>query len=96
MYQQIFDPVSHSLAWSALFASVPLLTLFVTLGVLRWEARRAALLSLAVSIATASAVYAMPFGQALAGAAEGAAIGFFPILWVGISAIWLYRRLLVR
>ncbi len=91
MYQQVFDPVAHSLSWSALFASIPLLTLFVTLGVLRWEARRAALLSLAVSIVIATGIYAMPLGQALAGAAEGAAIGFFPILWVGISAIWLYR-----
>ena len=91
MYQQVFDPVAHSLAWSALFASLPLLTLFVTLGVLRWEARRAALLSLAVSIVIATLVYSMPVRQALAGAAEGAAIGFFPILWVGISAIWIYR-----
>ncbi|MSV35899.1 MAG: L-lactate permease [Bryobacterales bacterium] len=91
MYNQVFDPVAHSLSWSALFASLPLLTLFMTLGVLRWEARRAALLSLAVSIAIATGVYAMPLGQVLAGAAEGAAIGFFPILWVGISAIWLYR-----
>lgn len=91
MYQQIFDPVAHSLARSALFASVPLLTLFVTLGVLRWEARRAALLSLAVSILIAAAVYGMPLGQAISGATEGAAVGFFPILWVGISAIWIYR-----
>jgi lactate permease len=91
MYSQVFDPVAHSLSWSALFAALPLLALFVTLGVLRWEARRAALLSLAVSIVIATAVYSMPVGQALAGAAEGAAIGFFPILWVGISAIWLYR-----
>ena len=46
MYRQVFDPVAHSLSWSALFASLPLLALFVTLGVLRWEARRAALFSL--------------------------------------------------
>jgi len=91
MYQQIFDPVAHSLFWSSLFALMPLLTLFVLLGILRWEARWAALTSLAVSVIVAVAVYGMPTPQALSGAAEGAAIGFFPIIWIGINAIWLYK-----
>ena len=91
MYQQIFDPVAHSIAWSALFAALPLLTLFLLLGVLRWEARWAALTSLAASIFVASGIYAMPLGQSMAGAAEGAAVGFFPIIWVGINAIWVYK-----
>src|SRR5258708_7042146 len=91
MYQQIFDPVAHSLFWSSLFAAMPLLALFVLLGVLRWEARWAALASLAISILVAIGIYAMPARQALAGAAEGGAIGCFPIIWIGINAIWLYR-----
>jgi lactate permease len=91
MYQQIFDPVAHSLSWSALFAALPLLTLFVLLGVLRWEARWASLTALAVSIIVAIGIYRMPLGQSLSGAAEGAAVGFFPILWVGINAIWVYK-----
>jgi lactate permease len=32
MYQQVFDPVSDSLGLSAIFAVLPLLTLFVLLG----------------------------------------------------------------
>jgi lactate permease len=91
MYQQIFDPVAHSLLWSSLFAAMPLLALFLLLGVLRWEARWAALVSLAISILVAVGIYAMPAPQALAGAAEGGAIGFFPIIWIGINAIWLYK-----
>src|ERR1700674_89937 len=91
MYQQIFDPVAHSLLWSSLFALMPLLALFVLLGVLRWEARWAALTSLAISILVAIGIYAMPAPQALAAAAEGGAIGFFPIIWIGINAIWLYK-----
>ena len=90
-YQQIFDPVAHSLAWSALFASLPLLTLFLLLGVLRWQARWAALTALVVSIFVATRIYGMPVMQSLSGAAEGAAVGFFPIIWVGINAIWVYR-----
>jgi hypothetical protein len=35
MYRQVYDPVAGSLAWSALFAALPLVTLFVLLGGLR-------------------------------------------------------------
>ncbi|WP_070105675.1 L-lactate permease [Burkholderia plantarii] len=91
MYTQVFDPVAHSIAASAAFAALPLLTLFVLLGVLRLAARRAALAALAVALAVAVLVYGMPAGQALAGALEGAAIGFFPIIWIGINAIWLFK-----
>src|SRR4029453_17592879 len=36
-------------------------------------------------------VYAMPVGQALLSATEGAAFGFFPILWIVLNAIWVYN-----
>ncbi|MFL9863722.1 L-lactate permease [Paraburkholderia fungorum] len=91
MYTQIFDPVAHSIGASAFFAVLPLLTLFVLLGVLRLQARWAALASLAVSMAVAIFVYGMPAGQTASGALEGAAIGFFPIIWIGINAIWLFK-----
>ncbi|CAB3767605.1 L-lactate permease [Paraburkholderia solisilvae] len=91
MYTQIFDPVAHSIAASAGFAVLPLLTLFLLLGVLRMAARWAALASLIVSIAVALFVYEMPAGTTISGAAEGAAIGFFPIIWIGINAIWLFK-----
>jgi hypothetical protein len=35
VYKQVLDPVAHSLGWSSLVAAVPLLLLFVMLGVLR-------------------------------------------------------------
>jgi lactate permease len=91
MYSQIFDPVAHSIGASAAFAALPLLTLFVLLGVLRLQARWAALASLAVSMAVAVFVYGMPASQTASGALEGAAIGFFPIIWIGINAIWLFK-----
>ena len=33
----------------------------------------------------------MPIGQALLAGTEGAAFGFFPILWIVINAIWVYN-----
>src|SRR6266566_9881129 len=91
MYRQVLNPVADSLAWSSLFAALPLLTLFVLLGVLRMKAWLAALISLAVAILVAVVVYPMPVGQSLLAASEGAAFGFFPILWIVINAIWIYN-----
>lgn len=72
-------------------AAVPLLLLFVLLGALKMTAWKAALISLAVSIAVAVLIYGMPVGQTLLAASEGAAFGFFPILWIVINAIWVYQ-----
>jgi len=91
MYQQILDPIADSLAWSAVVAALPLLLLFVMLGALKVTAWVASLISLAVSIVIAVLVYGMPIGQTLLAGTEGAAFGFFPILWIVINAIWVYQ-----
>ncbi|NIH84359.1 L-lactate permease [Amycolatopsis granulosa] len=91
MYRQVLDPVAGSLAWSSLVAAIPLLTLFILLGILRMTAWLAALVSLAVSLVVAIVVYPMPAGPAFLSASEGAAFGFFPILWIVINAIWIYN-----
>ena len=91
MYQQVLDPVAQSLAWSSLVAALPLLLLFVMLGVLRVTAWLASLVSLALAIVVAVFVYGMPLGQSLLAGTEGAAFGFFPILWIVINAIWVYQ-----
>ncbi|MEV7966085.1 L-lactate permease [Sphaerisporangium sp. NPDC088356] len=91
MYQQVLDPVAGSLTWSSLVAALPLLVLFVMLGVLRVTAWVASLVSLALAVVIAVAVYGMPAGQALLAGTEGAAFGFFPILWIVINAIWVFQ-----
>jgi lactate permease len=91
MYQQVLDPVAGSLAWSAVVAALPLLLLFVLLGALKMTAWKASLISLGVSIVIAVAVYGMPIGATLLAGSEGAAFGFFPILWIVINAIWVYQ-----
>ena len=92
VYQQVLDPVANSLAWSSLIAAIPLLLLFLLLGVLRVTAWVASLISLAVAIVVAVLVYGMPIGQTLLAGTEGAAFGFFPILWIVINAIWVYQQ----
>ncbi|SDM97401.1 lactate permease [Geodermatophilus siccatus] len=91
MFEQVVDPVGGSLALSALVAAIPLLTLFVLLGALKVKAWMAGLISLAVAIVLAIVAFRMPVGQSLLSASEGAAFGFFPILWIVINAIWVYN-----
>jgi lactate permease len=90
-YKITTNPVGHSVALSAIFAALPVLTLFILLGVVRMKAWLASLISLAVALLVAVIIYAMPVTQALLSASEGAAFGFFPILWIVLNAIWVYN-----
>ena len=90
MYTQVFDPVSDSLGLSSIFAALPLLILFVLIGVVRMAAHWAALIGLAVALLVAIVIYGMPLGQSLDSGLEGAAFGLFPIMWIVVNAIWIY------
>jgi lactate permease len=91
MFQQDLQPVGDSLFLSALCGAIPLLTLFVLLGGLRLRAWLAGVISLGAALLVAVLLFAMPVGQALLSATEGAAFGFFPIMWIVINAIWVYN-----
>jgi lactate permease len=91
VYKQVLDPVSHSLGLTSIFAVLPLVSLFVLLGMVRMKAQWASLISLCVAVLVALIVYGMPFGQATDAAAEGAAFGFFPIMWIVINALWIFH-----
>ena len=91
MYTQDFNPVSDSLGLSAIFAVLPVVTLFVLLGGLKMKAQWAALISLAVAMLVALIVYGMPIDQTALSASEGAVFGFFPIMWIVIMALWIYN-----
>jgi lactate permease len=91
VYKQILDPVSHSLGVTSIFAILPLVVLFLLLGGVRMKAQWASLAALAVSIIVALAVYSMPAGQTFDAAAEGAAFGLWPIMWIVINALWIYN-----
>ncbi len=91
MYTQNFDPVSDSLGLSSIFAVLPVLTLFILLGGLKMAAQWAALIALGVAMLVAVIVYGMPVDQTLLSASEGAVFGLFPIMWIVVTAIWIYN-----
>lgn len=90
MFQQTIDPVAGSLTASALVACLPLVTMFVTLGVLRWKAHHAGLTSVAVAIVVAIVGFKMPVSLALFSTLNGAAFGLYPIAWIVVTAIFMY------
>lgn len=90
MFQQTVDPVAGSLTVSALVACLPLLTMFITLGVLRWKAHHAGLTSVAVAIVVAIVGFKMPASLALFATLNGAAFGLYPIAWIVVTAIFMY------
>ncbi|MCC3289733.1 L-lactate permease [Arthrobacter sp. zg-Y1110] len=90
-FQQPLDPIAGSLPLSAILAALPLLILFVLLGVFRLKAYQAALISLALSIILAIVGWRMPVGQVLSATGLGAFYAIFPILWILINALWIYK-----
>ncbi|MFJ6133710.1 L-lactate permease [Janibacter terrae] len=90
-FQPEISPVADSLAISALVALLPLVTIFVTLGVLKWKAHWAGLSAVAVAILVAVIFFKMPLTLAGLAATEGAVFGLFPIMWIVFTAIVLYQ-----
>ncbi len=88
---QVYTPVAGSLGLSALVAAIPILVLFVMLGVLRKPAWMAAASALVSALVVALAVYGMPARLALVATIYGAAYGVFPIAWIVFTSIMLYR-----
>jgi lactate permease len=80
-----------SLELTALVSAIPLVVLFVLLGVLRVPAQWAALASLLSAVLVAIFGFGMPVDQTLISASEGAVFGLFPIMWIVINAIWVYN-----
>ncbi|MFE1948917.1 L-lactate permease [Streptomyces sp. NPDC059524] len=91
MFVQQLEPVGGSLGLSALVAILPLVTVLVLLGAVRMKAHRAGLIGLAVAVLVAWLAFGMPLDQTLASAAQGALFGLFPILWIVVNALWVYR-----
>ena len=91
MWQHNYEPVAGSLGVSAVVAAIPILVLFLMLGVLRKAAWMAAVAALGSALLVALVAYRMPAGLALVSTVYGAAYGVFPIAWIVFTSIMLYR-----
>ncbi|MER7721488.1 L-lactate permease [Streptomyces flaveolus] len=91
MYVQELEPLADSLGLSALVAALPLVIVLVLLGGVRMKAHLAGLTGLLAAVLVAWLAYGMPLDQTVSSAAQGAVFGLFPILWIVVNALWVYR-----
>jgi len=91
VYVQELEPVADSLGLSALVAALPLLIVLVLLGGVRLKAHLAGLAGLLAAVLVAWLAYGMPLDQTVSSAVQGAVFGLFPILWIVVNALWVYR-----
>ncbi|MFC9429391.1 L-lactate permease [Streptomyces sp. NPDC056987] len=91
MFVQQLEPVADSLALSALVAALPLATVLILLGGVRMRAHLAGLTGLAVAVLVGWLAFSMPLGQTLSAGAQGVLFGLFPIMWIVVNALWVYR-----
>lgn len=89
-WTQLYTPLG-SLWLSALAAAVPILFFFVALAVLRMKGHVAAAVILALALVVAIFAYGMPAQQAFAAAGFGFAYGLWPIAWIIVTAVFLYK-----
>jgi lactate permease len=91
VFQQVLTPVRGSLPLSVVVAALPIVTVLVTLGVLRRPSWQASLAGLAVGLLMAVSLWRMPLALALAAVANGVTFAFWPLMWVVLNAILLYE-----
>jgi lactate permease len=90
MWNQVYDPFDSAVL-STLAAALPVVSLLVLIASGKVKAHYAAVIALVVAILVAIFLFTMPAGLALRAAVLGAVAGFFPIGWIVLNVIFLYR-----
>jgi len=89
-WQQLYTPLG-SLGLSALAAVVPIVFFFLALAVFRLKGHVAGSITLALSIVIAIVAFQMPADMAFAAAGYGFMYGLWPIAWIIVAAVFLYK-----
>lgn len=87
---QNYNPLG-SIVISALVAAIPLFIILYMLGIKRTKGHIAAAFGLLSAFLVSVFAYGMPAGLAVGSILNGAAYGIFPIVWIVVTAIWVYN-----
>ncbi|EAK3536624.1 L-lactate permease [Campylobacter upsaliensis] len=90
MYQQLTDPLG-SIWLSALLAFLPIFCFLICLLVFKLKGYQAGFITVIVASVVAFYAYGMPFSLIGASFVQGFAQGMWPIAWIIIAAIFLYK-----
>ena len=90
MWDQHYNPLGNA-ALSTIAAAVPVVTLLVLIASGKVKAHLAAIIALIVANIITIAIFTMPAGMSIRASLLGVVIGFFPIGWIVLNVIFLYR-----
>ena len=90
MWNQIYNPLG-SAALSTICAALPVVTLLVLIASGKVKAHLAAIIALIVANIITIFVFTMPADMSIRASRLGVVVGFFPIGWIVLNVIFLYR-----
>ncbi len=90
MWNQVYNPLDNA-ALSTVAAAIPVVTLLVLIASGKVKAHIAAIIALVVANIITIFVYTMPLAMSVKASLLGVVVGFFPIGWIVLNVIFLYR-----
>ena len=90
MWNQIYNPLGNTVL-STIAAAIPVVTLLVLIASGKVKAHLAAVIALIVANIITIFVYTMPAAMSVKASILGVVVGFFPIGWIVLNVIYLYR-----
>ncbi|MGG3400993.1 L-lactate permease [Bacillus cereus] len=89
-WTQVYDPFGN--IWiSAAVALIPIIFFFLALAVFRMKGYVAGVITVVLTILVALFAYKMPFTMAMAATGYGFLYGLWPIAWIIIMSVFLYK-----
>jgi len=95
MWNQVYNPLG-SATLSTIAAALPVVTLLVLIASNKVKAHIAAVIALIVANLVVIVIFGMPTDMSLRATVLGAVTGFFPIGWIVLNVIFLYRLTVER
>ncbi|MEG2359114.1 L-lactate permease [Acinetobacter sp.] len=89
-WQQIYDPMGNIWLSSAI-ALIPIIFFFLALAIFRLKGSVAGTITVVLALAVSLFAYQMPAAMAFASMVYGFFYGLWPIAWIIIGAVFLYK-----
>ena len=90
MWNQIYNPLGNA-ALSTIAAAIPVVTLLILIASGKVKAHIAAIIALIIANIITIFVFTMPANMSIRASLLGVVVGFFPIGWIVLNVIFLYR-----
>jgi lactate permease len=90
MWNQVYNPFNNTVL-STIAAAIPVVTLLVLIASGKVKAHIAAIIALVAANLIAIFIFTMPANMSIRASLLGVVAGFFPIGWIVLNVIFLYR-----